>query len=107
MSIEDFCAGHLGKPYPELYAEGIGFPSVKVEIEFLSPVRYGDRIDVDMAVEHVGRTSVRFRYEASVGGRPVFKARNVAVVVDMRTFRPMALPGWLRERLEAAVQPPG
>jgi acyl-CoA thioesterase FadM len=80
---------------------------VKVEIEFLSPVRYGDRIDVDMGVEHVGRTSVRFRYEASVDGRAVFKASNVAVVVDMATFRPMAIPGWLRERLESAVVPPG
>ena len=77
-----------------------------MEIEFLSPVRYGDRVDVDMAVEHLGRTSVRFRYEASVGGRPVFKARNVAVAVDMATFKPMTLPAWLRERLEGAVDPP-
>ena len=107
MSFEDFCTGHLEKPYPELYGEGIGFPSVKLEMEFLSPVRYGDTIDVDVAVEHLGRTSVRFRYEGSVGGRAVFKARNVAVVVDMATFRPMALPAWLRERLEAALESPG
>ena len=38
-------------------------------------------------VEQVGRSSVRIRYEASVGGKPVFKARNTAVV-DMRTFPP-------------------
>ena len=101
-SFEDFCAGHVGRPYPDLYREGIGFPTVKLEIEFLSPVRYGDHVDVDVAVEHVGRSSVRIRYEASVQGRPVFRARNTSVVVDMSTFRPMPVPAWLRERLLSA-----
>lgn len=73
-------------------------------MEFLSPIHYGDSVDVDMALEHVGRTSVRFRYEASVGSRPVFKARNTTVVVSLATFRPMALPPWLRERLEAVLE---
>jgi len=102
-SFEDFCAGHVGRPYPELYREGIGFPSVKLEMEFLAPVRYGDHVDVDVTVEHLGRSSVRIRYEASVKGRAVFKARNTSVAVDMSTFRPMDLPPWLRQRFEAAL----
>jgi acyl-CoA thioesterase FadM len=28
----------------------------------------------------------------------------VAVLVDMKTFRPTALPDWLRERFEAAME---
>ena len=68
-SFEDFFAGHVGRPYPEVFREGLGFPTVKVEMEFLSPVHYGDRVDVRVTVEHVGRTSVRMRYEGSVGGR--------------------------------------
>jgi YbgC/YbaW family acyl-CoA thioester hydrolase len=102
-SFEDFCAGHVGRPYPELYREGIGFPSVKIEMEFLAPVRYGDHVDVDVTVEHLGRSSVRIRYEASVKDRPVFRARNTSVAVDMATFRPMDLPPWLRRRFEAAL----
>ena len=102
-SFEDFCAGHVGRPYPELYREGIGFPSVKLEMEFLAPVRYGDHVEVDVTVEHLGRSSVRIRYEASVDGRAVFKARNTSVAVDMSTFRPMDLPPWLRQRFEAAL----
>jgi 4-hydroxybenzoyl-CoA thioesterase len=103
-SFEDFCAGHVGRPYPELYREGIGFPSVKLEMEFLAPVRYGDHVEVDVTVERLGRSSVRIRYEASVQGRPVFRARNTSVAVDMATFRPMALPPWLRQRFEAALE---
>ena len=102
-SFEDFCAGHVGRPYPELYREGIGFPSVKLEMEFLAPVRYGDHVDVEVTVEHLGRSSVRIRYEASVSGRAVFRARNTSVAVDMSTFRPMDLPPWLRQRFEAAL----
>lgn len=102
VSFEDFFRGHVGTPYPDVFRDGLGFPTVKVEMEFLSPVRYGDFVDVLVAVEHVGRSSVRVRYLGSVGARPVFKARNTAVVVDMKTFRPTPLPDWLRERFEAA-----
>jgi len=105
-SFEDFFAGHVGRPYPEVYREGIGFPTVKVEMEFLSPVHYGDRVDVGVLVERVGRSSVQIRYEGAVGERPVFRARNVAVVVDMRSFRPIPMPPWLRERFEAAMGSP-
>ena len=105
-SFEDFFAGHVGRPYPEVFREGLGVPTVKVEMEFLSPVRYGDYVDVDVTVETVGRSSLRIRYEGSVQGRPVFKARNTAVVVDMKTFRPTDIPGWIRAKLESAMEPP-
>jgi YbgC/YbaW family acyl-CoA thioester hydrolase len=101
-AFEDFFRGHVGRPYPEVFGEGLACPTVKLEMEFLSPVHYGDQVDMGVAVEHVGRTSVRMRYEGSVGGRPVFRARNTVVMVDMKTFRSIPVPAWLRERLEAA-----
>ncbi len=101
-SFEDFFAGHVGRPYPEVLREGLAFPTVKVEMEFLHPVRHGDRVQIGVAVEKVGRSSVAIRYAGSVEGRPVFNAGNTVVVVDSRTFRPVPVPAWLRERLEAA-----
>src|SRR5262245_35737427 len=76
-AFEDFFAGHVGRPYHELYRDDMGFPTVKVEMEFLSPVHYGDQVDVDVIVERVGRSSVQLRYEGSVESQPVFRARNV------------------------------
>jgi 4-hydroxybenzoyl-CoA thioesterase len=106
VAFEDFFAGHMGRPYPEVFKEGLGFPTVKVEMEYLSPVHYGDRVTVSVGVEQVGRSSVRFRYEGSVDGRAVFKARNTAVVVDMRSFRSITIPEHLRLKLlEAKVAP--
>ncbi len=100
-AFEDFFAGYVGRPYPEVFREGLGAPTVKVEMEFRSPVHYGDHVDIDVIVEHLGRSSVRFRYEGSVQGREVFTARNTAVMVDTKTFRPEPIPAWLREKLEA------
>jgi 4-hydroxybenzoyl-CoA thioesterase len=102
-AFEDFFVGHVGTTYPEAFKEGLASPTVKLEMEFLSPVRYGDHVDIAVGVEHVGRSSLRVRYEGSVGGRGVFTARNTMVIVDMATFRPTPVPGWLRERLEAAL----
>ena len=101
-AFEDFFRGHVGRTYPEVFAEGLASPTVKLEMEFLSPVHYGDHVDVAVTVEHVGRTSARIRYEGSVKGTPVFRARNTVVMVDLATFRSIPVPEWLRSRLEAA-----
>jgi YbgC/YbaW family acyl-CoA thioester hydrolase len=103
-AFEDFFVGHVGKPYPEVFREGLGFPTVKVAMEFLHPVHYGDHVDISVVVEKVGRSSVQIRYDATVKGRPVFRAVNTAVVVDMKTFQPTPVPQWLRERFEAAME---
>ncbi len=104
-AFEDFFAGHVGRPYPEAFRDGLGFPTVKVEMEFLSPVHYGDRVDIDVTVERVGRSSVQIRYEGSLARVPVFRAGNVMVAVDMATFRPTPLPEALRESFRAAMDP--
>ena len=101
-AFEDFLVGHVGRSYPEVFGGGLGSPTVKVEMEFLSPVRYGDQVRIGVVVEHIGRTSLRVRYEGSVEGRRVFLAHNTMVIVDMKTFRPTPIPEWLRARFEAA-----
>jgi YbgC/YbaW family acyl-CoA thioester hydrolase len=103
VAFEDFFVGHVGRPYPEVYREGIAFPTVHVEMEFLSPVRYGDHVDVAVTVEQVGRSSVQLRYEGAVRGHPVFRARNTAVTVDMKTFTSTPVPDWLRARFQAGM----
>ena len=101
-AFEDFFVGHVGRPYPEVYKSGLAFPTVKVEMEYLAPVHYGDQVAMDVAVERVGRSSVQIRYEGSVDGKAVFRGRNVAVMVDLATFEPTPVPDWLRERFLAA-----
>jgi 4-hydroxybenzoyl-CoA thioesterase len=101
-AFEDFFTSHVGRSFPQVLKEGLGFPTVKLEIEFLSPVHHGDNLEVTLVIERVGRASVGIRYEATVAGQAVFKARSTVVAVDMKTFRPVPVPDWLRERFLAA-----
>ena len=103
-AFEDFFRGHVGRPYPEVFREGLGCPTVKLDMEFISPVHYGDQVQMTVVVEEIRRSSVRIRYEGAVEGRPVFRARNTVVMVEMKTFRATPVPDWLRARLEAARQ---
>ena len=75
-SFEDFFVGHVGRPYPEVYAEGLGFPTVKLEVEFEAPVRYGDHVVMRLFVERVGRSSVDGHHEV---GYPLSSAHDVPV----------------------------
>jgi 4-hydroxybenzoyl-CoA thioesterase len=95
----------VGRTYPDVFGSGLGSPTVKLEMEFISPVCYGDHVQIAVTVARIGQTSVQMRYEGSVDGRPVFSARNTMVIVDMKTFRPVPIPPWLRERLLAAAEP--
>jgi 4-hydroxybenzoyl-CoA thioesterase len=104
-AFEDFFTVHVGRPFPDVLKGGLSFPTVKVEVEFVSPVRYGDRLDLKLQVAHLGRSSVVLGYEAAVKGKPVFRARNTLVAVDTRDFRPTPVPDWLRERFLAARGP--
>jgi 4-hydroxybenzoyl-CoA thioesterase len=101
-AFEDFFASHVGRTFPQVLKEGLGFPTVKLELEFVAPVKYGDLLEMGLAIERVGRASVAIRYEAAVLGRAVFRARSTVVAVDMKTFRPVPVPDWLRERFLAA-----
>ncbi len=107
VALEDFFAGHVGRPYPEVFQqEGLALPTARVEMDFLSPVRFGDRVEMTVVVEHVGRTSLRMRYEGRVDGRSVFIARSTMVAVGTDgTFTPQPVPDWLRAHLDRARDP--
>ncbi len=102
VALEDFFAGHVGTPYPEVFKAGLALPTVRVEMDFVSPVRFGDHVAVAVVVEHVGRTSLRMRYEGRVAERSVFVARSTMVAVHPKDFRPMPVPDWLRAHLDRA-----
>ncbi len=108
VALEEFFAACVDKPYASAIEEGLLLPTAHLEIDFVAPVRFGDVLAVAVIVEHVGRTSVRIRYEGKVrqcrDGRwvlqPVLIARSVVVAVMGAALEPTPIPDWLREKLE-------
>lgn len=76
----------------------LGVPSVRVEVDYRAPLRYGDTARVETEVERVGRTSIVFvhtirRLEDSVECAVV---RQVVVTTSLSGMRPVPVPDDLR-----------
>ena len=107
VAMEDFFGEALGVDYPQvLREERFGLPTVHLEVHFKRPMQYGDRIEVEVEVTKIGRTSVHWKYTIYRPGDPVelAVARTVTVGVDLDTFEKCPPPPLLRA-LFAAGRP--
>jgi 4-hydroxybenzoyl-CoA thioesterase len=93
VAFEAAWAGALGTPYPDLVArERLGFPTVHVETDFVSPARYGDVVSMEVSVAKVGTTSVVFRFEGRAEGRVVLRSAHTKVCMNLDTFVKTPIP---------------
>jgi 4-hydroxybenzoyl-CoA thioesterase len=103
QAFEEWFAGALGVSYPDLVLkENIGFPSVRVETEFLKPLRYGDTFRVDLELLEIGRTSITVRYTLArlSDGATSARATVKNVAINNSTFRPVPISAEWRRRFE-------
>ena len=88
-----------------------GFVVASARIDYRSPVRLGETVEVCIRASEVGRTSFRFTYElyarpdgaarADPASRLVATGETVQVVYDVAAGKPRRIPQSLREQLEA------
>ncbi len=100
-AFEDWWSDGLGHPYSKLMHEDkLGLPTVKLEAEFFSPVRYGDEPWVHIGVLRIGQSSVESGFWMTRGDdpRPLCKARVTTVAVDMDAMQKQELPPEWRRR---------
>ena len=103
QAFEEWFAGALGVSYPDLVLkENVGFPSVRVETEFLAPLRYGDRIRVDLELLAIGSTSITVGYTLVrlTDGATSARATVKNVAIDNDSFQPVPITDEWRRRFE-------
>jgi 4-hydroxybenzoyl-CoA thioesterase len=108
VALEEFFGQALEIDYPVLIDKHrIGLPTVHLETDWSRPLRYGDLMEVEVSVLKSGRTSISFGYRVFKQGenKPCTVGHNVAVCLDMDTFKKKEIPDWLRERLEKQIRP--
>ncbi len=101
QAFEEWFGRALGVTYPDLVIrENTGFPSVRVETEFLKPLRYGDRIRVDIELLEIGRSSITVGYTLVrlPGGEVSARATIKNVAIDNGSFAPVPISDAWRER---------
>jgi 4-hydroxybenzoyl-CoA thioesterase len=103
VALEEFFSAVVGVEYHTVINdERLGLPSVHLAIDFKSPLRFGDEIEVEVRGLEMGSTSVTWRYAVwKQDGTLAAEATIVTVALDMDAFTKRPLPGWLRERFDA------
>jgi len=107
VALEEFFDEALGIEYPTVINHhGIGLPTVHLETDFQGPLRYGDKIEVEVRVQTIGKSSIRFGYRVFKQGQdtPRVTGHNITVCVDMETFDKKSIPEFLRDRLAKQVE---
>ena len=75
----------------------------RVELDFRSPIQFGEDVTVETRIEHVGRTSFGMTHRMTAGpeGRLVADVQTVLVTYDYSASRPMPVPDEWRQRFGA------
>jgi acyl-CoA thioester hydrolase len=71
-----------GYSYTGLLRRGLDTSVVASELQWASPARWGDVVEVDGEVERVGRTSFVVALTISVGDRLCCRVRTTYVLID-------------------------
>jgi acyl-CoA thioester hydrolase len=75
----------------------------RVEADYKRPSRYGDVLEIRLAVVEIGRTSFRYEYEiVNEQGETVLTAKTVQVMYDYTANRPVPIPDAIRALLAPA-----
>jgi 4-hydroxybenzoyl-CoA thioesterase len=105
-AFEELWDLHVGKRYYHLLGtDRVGFPLVHSEVDFHSPLRFGDRPIVRVTCFKLGRTSLGLRYVYELHGARCLEARMTTVCVDLEDMRPRAIPDEFRARFEEIMEP--
>jgi acyl-CoA thioester hydrolase len=84
-------------------ASGHDFPIIiaRAEIDFRSPARFGDEIEVGVRAGRFGTKSFDLEYELRAGGRTVAAGKTTCVAYDYERGETVAIPDDWREALAA------
>ena len=83
-----------------LFAGGISFVVVHVELDYLSSARYGDVLTIVTAADKVGTSSVRFSQQIKRGEQVLVRSAVVWACVN-RDFKAIPVSGDIRNALLA------
>ena len=97
---------HVGvRYYAMLCDEKVGFPLVHSEVDFRSPLRFGDRPLVRITCFKLGRSSLGLRYLYSLGDRVCLDARMTTAYVDLDSLQTKPIPAAFRAKFEEILEP--
>ena len=104
--IEEFLR-QLGLPPEEFFRnreEGFGLPVVGADCDFLKPVKYGDDLQLSVAVLRLKDKAVTFGFQFYYMGTDQLVAKGEATIVAIdRNWKARSLPERLRQAVTGCI----
>lgn len=97
----EFCLSR-GVNIAELAKQGVIFPVVRMEIDYKSPARYGDIVEVFTRVEKFGFSSVHFIQEIKRDSAVLIKAKMICACVN-EALKPQPIPEKIKQALKEPI----
>ena len=96
--------GSLGVDLAEFErTQGLVFVVSRMEIDYLSPARLGDRVEATLTLVELGRVRMVAEQDVRRGAAALARARVTIACIDRATFRPARIPPTLHDRLEKTI----
>jgi acyl-CoA thioester hydrolase len=73
-------------------ASGVVFVVRRVEVDYLSPARFNDQIDVSVELQELGRASLSVEQTLTRGTTRLVSAQVTLACVDAGRFKPVKIP---------------
>ena len=100
IAMERFFEEVCRVPYSTIIDDQLGFPTVKLDAEFKSPLRYSDVIEITLSVSAVGNKSLSFSYILkNASGTVCAEVSQVVVAMNLETKSSVSIPDSIRRHL--------
>ena len=104
-AFEEMWGEHMGIHYYDLVArDGVGFPLAHSEVDFKSPLRFGDRPTVEITCFKVGRSSLGIHQIFRLGERVCVDAHMTVVCVKLEGLVSTPIPDAYRAKFEELLE---
>jgi 4-hydroxybenzoyl-CoA thioesterase len=98
--VENFFADVVAMPFAAMHAKGgSGVPAVRIDAEFVSPSRLGEKLRFSLDVKAVGKSSLTLGIAAKHDGENRMRAELVIVWIESGEAK--AWPDHIRARIES------
>ena len=84
--------------------EAVDVVVAEAQVRYRSPARFDEELEVVVAPEPLGRTSMTTRYVVERAGRALAEGMTRHVCVDAGALTPRPWPAWLPDRLAPFVR---
>ena len=99
--IEDWYTEELKVNYADLILhDQHGFPFVHIDTDSKIPSRTGDRLDLTLLIEKIGKSSLGLLIVGHHDGTERLRARTVTAMMSLASRRSVEMPASLRQAFE-------